>query len=170
MRETQANALGIGEDGKNALPELIGDVGHAGEVDAPELVAVAREELVERVVGEVVRAADVEGYEVARVAHLHPRLEHAVVEAVELAGAEEAQPGYPAQHVDQALRREVRRCHVQLLHARFLPLNLHHVLALQVCELAKYTTSYTTSIFLYSLYPDEFITLVTRAIPSLLFC
>lgn len=99
-------------------------------------MTVSRQELVQRVVAQVIRAVQVQRYQVSRIAELGPGLQHAVVETVELTGAEETEPGDPGQHVDQAFGRQVSSGNVQFLNAGLFPLDLHHVLALQIWNVA----------------------------------
>jgi len=120
--------LGVGEHGQDGHPQLVGDLGHAREAQADELLAMAREELVEAVVGEVVAGVEVERLQVPGVPQLHPRLEDGVCHAVELAGGEEAQVRDPGQEVHEALGAQVCRSHVQLLERDFFPFDCHYML------------------------------------------
>lgn len=114
------------------MPKLVGNVRHAWQHEAVQLMAVPRKELMQGVVGQIIGSIQVQGYQVPRIPELGPGLQHVIVEAVQLAGAQETQPGDSGQHVDQALRRQIGSGDVELLDARFFPFNLHYVLTLQI--------------------------------------
>lgn len=97
-------------------------------------MTMPRQELVQGFVAQIIRAVQVQGYQVPCTPKLGPSLQHVIVKTVELTGAQEAQPGgrNSGQHVDQALRRQIGSANIELLDARFFPLNLHYVFALQI--------------------------------------
>lgn len=95
-------------------------------------MAVPGQELVQALIGQVVRVVQVQRDQVPDVALVHERAQHVIVETVQLTGAQKPQVGYPDQHVDQALGRQVGAGYVQLLDRRFFPFHLHHVLADQI--------------------------------------
>lgn len=95
-------------------------------------MAVPRQELVQGVIAQIVGAIQIQRYQVPCTPEFGPGFQHVIVEAIQLTGAQEAQPRDSSQHVDQAFRRQIGSGNVELLNARFFPFNLHHEVTLQI--------------------------------------